>query len=80
MLPEHWVKIARHIYSEYEKYDAFLVLHGTDTMAYTASALSFALRNLGKPVVLTGSMKSAEGENSDAPRNVRASESFARVH
>ncbi|MEM0487549.1 MAG: asparaginase domain-containing protein, partial [Sulfolobales archaeon] len=55
MMPEHWVRIARAIYNSYEDYDAFLVLHGTDTMAYTASALAFALRGLRKPVVLTGS-------------------------
>ncbi|MEM1882304.1 MAG: asparaginase domain-containing protein, partial [Sulfolobales archaeon] len=42
-MPEHWVRIARAIYNSYEDYDAFLVLHGTDTMAYTASALAFAL-------------------------------------
>ncbi|MBQ1260957.1 MAG: asparaginase [Clostridia bacterium] len=50
-----WNKIARLIYESYEEYDGFVVLHGTDTMAYTASALSFMLRNIAKPVVLTGS-------------------------
>jgi hypothetical protein len=43
------------IYKNYHDYDGFVVLHGTDTMSYTASALSFMLENLGKPVVLTGS-------------------------
>ena len=50
-----WNKIARLIYESYESFDGFVVLHGTDTMAYTASALSFMLKNVAKPVVLTGS-------------------------
>ncbi|XP_077985367.1 L-asparaginase-like [Glandiceps talaboti] len=50
-----WVKIAIDIKQNYESFDAFVVLHGTDTMAYTASALSFMLENLTKPVILTGS-------------------------
>lgn len=44
-----------HLQEHYEKYDGFVILHGTDTMAYTASALSFMCENLGKTVVLTGS-------------------------
>ena len=55
MEPEHWGKMAGIIKDNYEKYDGFVILHGTDTMAYTASALSFMLENLGKPVVITGS-------------------------
>ncbi|RZT91339.1 L-asparaginase [Ancylomarina subtilis] len=53
--PDVWIKIANLIKENYEKYDGFVVLHGTDTMSYTASALSFMLDNLDKPVVLTGS-------------------------
>ncbi|MDR3328522.1 MAG: asparaginase [Prevotellaceae bacterium] len=53
--PDVWVQLATTIAAHYEAYDGFVVLHGTDTMAYTASALSFMLENLGKPVVLTGS-------------------------
>lgn len=53
--PNHWIKLAGIIQENYEKYDGFVVLHGTDTMAYTASALSFMLENLSKPVILTGS-------------------------
>ena len=53
--PESWVKIAKIISDNYAKYDGFVVLHGTDTMAFTASALSFMLENLSKPVILTGS-------------------------
>lgn len=55
MNPEHWCEIARAIESNYRSYDGFVVLHGTDTMAYTASALSFMLENLTKPVIITGS-------------------------
>ncbi|MFN8240656.1 MAG: asparaginase [Bacteroidales bacterium] len=50
-----WIRIAGLIEENYNKYDGFVILHGTDTMAYTASALSFILRNLEKPVILTGS-------------------------
>lgn len=53
--PEVWVKIAEIIVDNYNDFDGFVVLHGTDTMAYTASALSFIIENLGKPVILTGS-------------------------
>lgn len=55
MNPQHWGEIAQVIGDNYEKYDGFVVLHGSDTMAYTASALSFMLENLNKPVILTGS-------------------------
>lgn len=55
MTPAHWQDIAYSIECFYDRYDGFVVLHGTDTMAYTASALSFMLENLRKPVVITGS-------------------------
>lgn len=55
MSPELWAKIVKIIDYNYDKFDGFVILHGTDTMAYTASALSFMLENLGKPVILTGS-------------------------
>lgn len=55
MTPVEWVKIARDVASNYERYDGFVVLHGTDTMAYTASALPFLLAGLRKPVIITGS-------------------------
>ncbi len=55
MEPEIWVKLANIIEEHYESYDGFVILHGSDTMAYTASALSFMLENLSKPVILTGS-------------------------
>ena len=53
--PDIWVNIATIIYERYETYDGFVILHGTDTMAYSASALSFMLGNLAKPVIFTGS-------------------------
>ena len=55
MNPVRWQQIVRIIEDNYHKYDGFVILHGTDTMAYTASALSFMLENLDKPVILTGS-------------------------
>lgn len=55
MTPQLWAKLVKIIDANYEKFDGFVILHGTDTMAYTASALSFMLENLGKPVILTGS-------------------------
>ena len=53
--PRDWTTIARIIYDNYRRHDGFVILHGTDTMSYTASALSFMLRNLAKPVIFTGS-------------------------
>lgn len=55
MNPSHWREIAQVVAENYRAYDGFVILHGTDTMAYTASALSFMLPHLGKPVILTGS-------------------------
>jgi L-asparaginase len=55
MNPNFWADIAQMIYDAYRNYDGFVVLHGSDTMAYTSSALSFMLQNLAKPVILTGS-------------------------
>jgi L-asparaginase len=54
MQPENWLKIIGKIQEAYDAYDAFIVLHGTNTMGYTASALSYALENINKPVILTG--------------------------
>ena len=55
MSPQLWIKLAHVIADNYDDYDGFVVLHGTDTMAYTASALSYMLENLTKPVIITGS-------------------------
>ena len=54
MTPARWTDISHCIADHYEQYDGFVVLHGTDTMAYTASALSYMLENLTKPVIFTG--------------------------
>lgn len=68
--PACWIKIAKQIGEHYFDYDGFVVLHGTDTLAYTASALSFMLEHLGKPVVLTGSMIPISAPVTDAKRNL----------
>jgi len=70
MNPDYWFKIAEKIRENYEDYDGFVILHGTDTMAYTASALSFLFENLGKPVVLTGSVNPLSAMRGDAVSNV----------
>lgn len=67
--PDIWAKLAIMIYDNYQKYDGFVVLHGTDTMAYSASALSFMLENLNKPVVFTGSQLPIGVLRSDAREN-----------
>jgi len=67
---EHWGKLAEFIRDNYTSYDGFVILHGTDTMAYTASALSFALQGLEKPIILTGSQVPMSNIRSDARRNL----------
>jgi L-asparaginase len=68
--PEHWQLISSVIYDQYEDHDGFVVLHGTDTMAYTASALSFMLDGLRKPVVFTGAQLPISEPRSDARENL----------
>ena len=70
MDPAHWKRIARIIAQGYDRYDGFVVLHGTDTMAYTASALSFMLPNLRKPVILTGSQLPIGEVREDGTQNL----------
>ncbi|MEJ2003654.1 MAG: asparaginase [Cyclobacteriaceae bacterium] len=70
MMPAYWAEIARIIYQEYHEFDGFVVLHGTDTMAYTASAVSFMLENLAKPVVFTGAQLPITAFRSDARENL----------
>ena len=65
-----WDQIARVVDRNYQLYDGFVVLHGTDSLAYTSSALSFMLQNLGKPVVLTGSQAPMMMLQSDAQDNL----------
>lgn len=70
MNPEHWVAISDIIANKYDHYDGFVVLHGSDTMSYTASALSFLLENLSKPVILTGSQLPIGDLRTDAKENL----------
>lgn len=69
--PQHWAEWLAILQSELPKYDGVLVLHGTDTLAYTANILALALDTLGKPVILTGAQKPFGTPNSDAPLNLQ---------
>tara|TARA_R110002049_G_scaffold44631_3_gene130905 strand:+ start:201 stop:1232 length:1032 start_codon:yes stop_codon:yes gene_type:complete len=70
MKPGYWVQIAELIEINYEKFDGFVVLHGSDTMSYTASALSFMLENLAKPVIFTGAQLPIGDLRTDAKENL----------
>jgi L-asparaginase len=70
MTPHDWLKIANDIAAHYKEFDGFVVLHGTDTMAYTASALPFMLQGLRKPVVLTGAQIPLSKIRNDARENL----------
>ncbi|MEZ9522937.1 asparaginase [Enterovibrio norvegicus] len=70
MTPADWQRIADDIRDNYDKYDGFVILHGTDTMAYTSSALSFMLENLDKPVIVTGSQIPLAELRSDGQANL----------
>lgn len=73
MVPDDWNRIAADIEAHYAEFDGFVILHGTDTMAYTASALSFMLEGLAKPVVLTGSQIPLTEIRNDARENLLTS-------
>src|SRR3989339_3888 len=68
--PKNWTAIIEKVQSEYDNYDAFVVLHGTNTMGYTAAALSFALENINKPVILTGAQVPLGYLGTDAVTNL----------
>jgi len=68
--PDVWVELAKIIEENYHRFDGFVILHGTDTMTYSASALSFMLENLGKPVVFTGSQLPIDIPRTDAKKNL----------
>lgn len=68
--PETWMKLANTIKEQYDKYDSFIITHGTNTMGYTCSALTFSLPNLNKPVVLTGSQVPSGEPGTDALTNL----------
>lgn len=70
MNPNHWVTIAEVIETNYDSFDGFVVLHGSDTMSYSASALSFMLENLQKPVIFTGSQLPIGDLRTDAKENL----------
>jgi L-asparaginase len=78
--PEEWKEIAQLIEENYHLFDGFLILHGTDTMAYTASALSFMLKNLKKPVILTGSQLPIGDLRTDAKENLLTSLYYASLY
>lgn len=80
MGPNEWKLIANYIGKNYDKYDGFLILHGTDTMSYTASALSFMLKNLRKPVILTGSQLPIGDLRTDAKENLLTSLYYASLY
>lgn len=75
--PEAWIKVAEIIEHNYSSFDGFIVLHGTDTMAYSASALSFMLENLAKPVIFTGSQLPIGSLRTDAKENLISSVEIA---
>lgn len=75
--PQHWLLIAEAIEKHYERYDGFVICHGTDTMAYTAAALSYLIQNSAKPIVITGAQKPIDLEITDAKTNLADSLRFA---
>lgn len=77
MQPAHWLMIAETLEKQYEKYDGFVICHGTDTMAYTAAALSYLVQDSPKPIVITGAQKPIDMENTDARTNLSDSLCFA---
>lgn len=68
--PNHWLDMAKVIQENYDNYDGFLIIHGTDTMAYTAAGLNYLIQNSTKPIVLTGAQKPIFNEGSDGKRNL----------
>lgn len=80
MSPRLWSQLVRIIADRYDQYDGFVILHGTDTMAFTASALSFMLENLTKPVILTGSQLPIGQLRTDGKENLITSIEIASAH
>ncbi len=77
MRPENWLAVARLIRENYERYDGFVITHGTDTMAYAAATLYYLIQNSPKPVVLTGSQVSIYARDTDARENLRGALLYA---
>lgn len=77
LTPDHWLMLAKAIEDDYVNYDGFIICHGTDTMAYTAAALSYLIQHSSKPIVLTGAQKPIGSEITDAKANLRDSILYA---
>ena len=73
MHPKHWLKLAQVLEENYDDYDGFVICHGTDTLAYSAAALSYLIQNADKPVILTGAQQPISNEITDAKKNLRDS-------
>ena len=71
--PEHWLMMARAVQENYALYDGFIICHGTDTLAYSAAALSYLIQNADKPIILTGAQQPISNEITDAKKNLRDS-------
>ncbi|MFC0603759.1 asparaginase [Winogradskyella pulchriflava] len=80
MNPQYWADIAKIIEANYQSFEGFVVLHGSDTMSYSASALSFMLENLSKPVIFTGSQLPIGDLRTDAKENLITSIQMASMH
>lgn len=78
--PDSWIKIVEVIEEHYHKFDGFVILHGTDTMAYSAAAISFMLENLAKPVVFTGAQLPIGVLRTDAKENLTSAVELAAAH
>nr|WP_317282706.1 asparaginase [uncultured Sellimonas sp.] len=68
--PKHWRMMVQAVEENYDKYDGFVICHGTDTLAYTAAALSYMIQNSGKPIVITGAQKPINMDVTDAKTNL----------
>ena len=77
MTPDHWIRIADAVRENYDAYDGFVITHGTDTMAYTAAALSYMIRKADKPIVITGAQSPIGFEITDAKANLHDSILYA---
>lgn len=80
MKPEHWQRLAKVVADNYNDYDGFVILHGTDTMAYSATALSYMLENLNKPVIFTGSQLPIGVLRTDGKENLITAIEIAAAH
>jgi L-asparaginase len=79
MQPEGWIDLVERIEANYDAFDGFVILHGTDTMAYTASALSFMIQGLKKPIIITGSQLPVGVLRTDATENLLSALEFAAM-